>query len=189
MNRASIAACIVAAALGSTASAQWYWPPTEGVGVAPECPTPSSELVVRAAGDWPDSCPPNTARVSVNGFEVDFDLSTEPPPGFCLSVITAYSIEASFGPLPEGEYTVYTTYFIDGVERLPRQRVASFVVDPACGPCYADCDESGDLDFFDFLCFQNAFAAGEPYADCDQSGDLDFFDFLCFQNEFAAGCP
>src|SRR5690606_28293787 len=23
------------------------------------------------------------------------------------------------------------------------------------GECYADCDESGDLDFFDFLCFQN----------------------------------
>jgi hypothetical protein len=55
--------------------------------------------------------------------------------------------------------------------------------------CYADCDESGELDFFDFLCFQNAFAAGEPYADCDSSGSLDFFDFLCFQNEFAAGCP
>jgi hypothetical protein len=57
------------------------------------------------------------------------------------------------------------------------------------GGCYADCDESGELDFFDFLCFQNAFAAGEEYADCDESGDLDFFDFLCFQNEFAAGCP
>lgn len=59
----------------------------------------------------------------------------------------------------------------------------------AGGSCYPDCDESGDLDFFDFLCFQNAFAAGDPYADCDESGDLDFFDFLCFQNGFAAGCP
>jgi hypothetical protein len=57
------------------------------------------------------------------------------------------------------------------------------------GGCYPDCDESGELDFFDFLCFQNAFAAGDPYADCDGSGSLDFFDFLCFQNEFAAGCP
>ena len=55
--------------------------------------------------------------------------------------------------------------------------------------CYADCDGSGTLDFFDFLCFQNAFAASDPYADCDTSGVLDFFDFLCFQNEFAAGCP
>src|SRR5690606_9412429 len=57
------------------------------------------------------------------------------------------------------------------------------------GGCYADCDGSRDLDFFDFLCFQTSFAAGEAYADCDASGDLDFFDFLCFQNEFAAGCP
>ncbi|MFG0285640.1 MAG: hypothetical protein ACF8R7_14575 [Phycisphaerales bacterium JB039] len=55
--------------------------------------------------------------------------------------------------------------------------------------CYPDCDGSGSLDFFDFLCFQNAFATGDPYADCDGSGALDFFDFLCFQNEFAAGCP
>ena len=54
--------------------------------------------------------------------------------------------------------------------------------------CYADCDGSGGLDFFDFLCFQNQFAAGSPEADCDASGDLDFFDFLCFQNAFAAGC-
>ncbi|MFG0284184.1 MAG: LamG-like jellyroll fold domain-containing protein [Phycisphaerales bacterium JB039] len=56
-------------------------------------------------------------------------------------------------------------------------------------PCYADCDGSGGLDFFDFLCFQNAFATGDPYADCDATGVRDFFDFLCFQNEFAAGCP
>ena len=55
--------------------------------------------------------------------------------------------------------------------------------------CYPDCDCSGAIDFFDFLCFQNAFAASDPYADCDASGMLDFFDFLCFQNEFAAGCP
>ncbi|MFG0282858.1 MAG: S8 family serine peptidase [Phycisphaerales bacterium JB039] len=55
--------------------------------------------------------------------------------------------------------------------------------------CYADCDASGALDFFDFLCFQNAFGMGDPQADCDGTGALDFFDFLCFQNEFALGCP
>jgi hypothetical protein len=61
---------------------------------------------------------------------------------------------------------------------------------PACpDECYADCDGSGALDFFDFLCFQNAFGTGDPYADCDETGVLDFFDFLCFQNEFGAGCP
>jgi len=34
--------------------------------------------------------------------------------------------------------------------------------DPAGPSCYADCDGNGVLDFFDFLCFQNAFAAGCP---------------------------
>jgi hypothetical protein len=55
--------------------------------------------------------------------------------------------------------------------------------------CYSDCDSDGELTFFDFLCFQNLFAAGDPGADCDGDGELNFFDFLCFQNAFAAGCP
>jgi hypothetical protein len=64
-------------------------------------------------------------------------------------------------------------------------------------PCYADCDTSTGfevLDIFDFLCFQNSFAAGAPYAcDCDTPGggpnQCDIFDFLCFQDRFARGCP
>jgi hypothetical protein len=58
-----------------------------------------------------------------------------------------------------------------------------------CEPCETDCDGSGSLDFFDFLCFQNLFAAADPQADCDEDGVLTFFDFLCFQTAFAAGCP
>jgi hypothetical protein len=55
--------------------------------------------------------------------------------------------------------------------------------------CPADCDRDGELTFFDFLCFQNAFSAGDPAADCDGDTELTFFDFLCFQNQFSAGCP
>ena len=56
--------------------------------------------------------------------------------------------------------------------------------------CYADCDGSGTLDIFDFLCFQNSFVLGEPYAcDCDPAPVCDIFDFLCFQNAFVGGCP
>ena len=83
-------------------------------------------------------------------------------------------------------FTSFGAYLDDAVVTRP-----GVTPDPTCGGggCYADCDSSGSLDFFDFLCFQNAFAAGDPYADCDTSGSLDFFDFLCFQNAFAAGCP
>jgi hypothetical protein len=54
--------------------------------------------------------------------------------------------------------------------------------------CYADCDSSGALDVFDYLCFINLFEAESAEADCDSSGDLDLFDFLCYVNSFAAGC-
>ena len=56
--------------------------------------------------------------------------------------------------------------------------------------CYADCDQSGVLDIFDFLCFQNSFVAGEAYAcECDPDPACNIFDFLCFQNAFVSGCP
>ena len=87
-----------------------------------------------------------------------------------------------------GVYAAYT-----GIIVLPDviqiEGIVRDIVDGAAVCCYGDCDSSGSLDFFDFLCFQNEFAAGTAYADCDRSGSHDFFDFLCFQNGFAAGCP
>jgi hypothetical protein len=60
---------------------------------------------------------------------------------------------------------------------------------PADAGCRADVNGDGVLDFFDFLEFQDLFAAGDPRADFTGDGVLDFFDFLAFQDEFAAGCP
>ncbi len=57
------------------------------------------------------------------------------------------------------------------------------------GGCRADLDGDGELTFFDFLEFQNLFAAGDLRADFTGDRILDFFDFLAYQNEFAAGCP
>ena len=56
------------------------------------------------------------------------------------------------------------------------------------GKCAADFDGSGELDFFDFLRFQDRFAGGDEEADLNRDGALDFFDFLEFQSLFAAGC-
>ncbi len=55
-------------------------------------------------------------------------------------------------------------------------------------PCPADFDVDYAHTFFDFLAFQNSFAAGSLRADCDLDGELTFLDFLCFQNYFAQGC-
>ena len=54
--------------------------------------------------------------------------------------------------------------------------------------CLPDIDGDGQLTLFDFLEFQNLFAAGESRADIDGDGELTLFDFLEFQNLFAAGC-
>ncbi len=54
--------------------------------------------------------------------------------------------------------------------------------------CYSDCDGSGTLDLFDFLCFVNEFNGGTDYADCSANGAFDLFDFLCFVNAFNEGC-
>jgi hypothetical protein len=67
--------------------------------------------------------------------------------------------------------------------------LALAIASTASAQCRADLDGSGELDFFDFLAFQNLFAAGDLRADFTGEGILDFFDFLAFQDEFAAGCP
>jgi hypothetical protein len=61
-------------------------------------------------------------------------------------------------------------------------------IETAGEDCYADCDASGGLDLFDFLCFTNDFNALGEYSDCDENGAYELFDFLCFVNTFNEGC-
>jgi trimeric autotransporter adhesin len=67
-------------------------------------------------------------------------------------------------------------------------RVAQFLNTWGCPPCPADFDGNGTLDFFDYLDFVAAFAAGESRADFDGNGTVDFFDYLDFAAAFDAGC-
>ncbi len=59
---------------------------------------------------------------------------------------------------------------------------------PAASSCPPDCDENGELNIDDFICFQTLFAIGDAKADCDQSGRLNIDDFICFQTAYAIGC-
>jgi hypothetical protein len=146
----------------------------------PGCPTgtpppgPNSHLV-----EWD----PNTGAAT--GRTIDTTSLALAPPGqigWIVGGLGSYMVgdQLVFVALYQGNPIDFTTVFLgDGTGGCP-----------GGGPvCYADCDDSGTLDFFDFLCFQNEFAAQTAYADCDDSGTHDFFDFLCFQNEFAMGCP
>jgi choice-of-anchor B domain-containing protein len=103
---------------------------------------------------------------------------------------------AWFDTHPEGDQSGYTgvwsvfPYFESGTVIASDMVRGLFVfrVD-SDSTCRADLDGDGELTFFDFLVFQDLFAAGDLRADFDGDGDLTFFDFLAFQNEYAAGCP
>ena len=58
----------------------------------------------------------------------------------------------------------------------------------ACGECYADFNDDGELSILDFVAFQTAFASGDDGADCNGDGQLSVLDFVCFQGAFVAGC-
>ncbi|MCA9278982.1 MAG: PQQ-dependent sugar dehydrogenase [Phycisphaeraceae bacterium] len=93
----------------------------------------------------------------------------------------AITSPVSFGEDARGE--MYICSLDGGVYRLrPTGAVSS------CA-CYADCDKSGSLNVFDYICFGNAYAQNLSYADCDGSGGLNIFDYICYGNAYAAGCP
>jgi hypothetical protein len=79
---------------------------------------------------------------------------------------------------------------LDRVEVVGRGVRSMTIVDAGFvgGGCRADCNGDGELNIFDFLCFQNLFASSDPGADFDGDGRLTIFDFLAFQNEFTTGC-
>ena len=64
-------------------------------------------------------------------------------------------------------------------------RPALLTVLPACR---ADFNADGNVDFFDYLDFVDAFTAGSHTADITGDGELDFFDYLDFVDAFSAGC-
>jgi 1,4-alpha-glucan branching enzyme len=130
-------------------------------------------------------------RVIVNFGDQDWGIYRIglPEPGRWVEVINSQSSEYGGSGFVSGdvdsEPVGLNGFPQSGEFRIARASISIFQLDS----CYADCDGSGLLDVFDFLCFQDAFVQGDPYADCDGSGALDVFDFLCFQDAFVLGCP
>lgn len=86
---------------------------------------------------------------------------------------------------PPGFYMVFV------IDDLGVPSMARYVRLSRSKVCPGDLDDNHVLDIFDFLAFQNLYAALDPRADLDQStgaGVFDIFDFLAFQNLFAQGC-
>jgi len=78
---------------------------------------------------------------------------------------------------------------IIGAAATPPHFIQGFVLRLDSPPdCYADFQPDGRLDSLDYFQFTVAWQANSPDADCDRSGTLDLFDFLCFQDAFLSGC-
>ncbi|MBU6412233.1 MAG: hypothetical protein KGS45_02060 [Planctomycetes bacterium] len=54
--------------------------------------------------------------------------------------------------------------------------------------CFADFNNDGTTDFFDYLDFVAAFSSNNPSADFNLDQVIDFFDYLDFVAEFSVGC-
>ncbi len=63
------------------------------------------------------------------------------------------------------------------------------IVAPTSGPCRADMNADGVLNFFDISTWLNAFNGGDLNADFTGDGTFDFFDASAFLNAYIAGCP
>ena len=70
----------------------------------------------------------------------------------------------------------------------PAPTITSITVVPV-GGCPADCNEDGELNVLDFVCFQGEWQAQSDVGDCNGDGAYDILDFVCFQGQFVAGCP
>ncbi|MBU6413891.1 MAG: DNRLRE domain-containing protein [Planctomycetes bacterium] len=89
-----------------------------------------------------------------------------------------------------GDETITTTAMrfdsreITGGVTAPKLTV-EFTVPPTCAP---DFNADTVLDFFDYLDFVQAYAAGSNTADYNGDTTVDLFDYLDFVAAFAAGC-
>ncbi len=91
--------------------------------------------------------------------------------------------QSGFGSQLSDDGTVlFDANFIGGDGGIYKAQIGS------AGACPVDLDGDGEATLFDFLEFQNLFAAGDLAADFDGDGTLSSFDFLTFQNAFDAGC-
>jgi probable HAF family extracellular repeat protein len=100
------------------------------------------------------------------------DLNTRIPPGSGWTLTHASAINNSGAIVGWGRF---------------QGKTRGFMLVP--GPvCRADFDGNGQLDFFDYLDFVQAFGEGRPDADFDANGQVDFFDYLDFVAAFDAGC-
>ncbi len=94
-------------------------------------------------------------------------------------------------PLVEGSYWIGV--IVDQVNAIDERPFNNDLAGPhqitIVGPCLADLNNDGILDFFDISAFLTAFSNQDPVADFTGDMTFDFFDISAFLTAFGDGCP
>ena len=85
-------------------------------------------------------------------------------------------------------FTTFVPGFFFGFTNFDIQ-VDNITIRSIAGPCPADLNGDGDLNFFDVSAFLSAFSAMDPIADFTGDGEFNFFDVSDFLSAFSVGCP
>ena len=88
--------------------------------------TPANNMNIGSitlAGDWLDTCVPDTIAHDVTGNTIDLVVEHDGINVGCGDAITPWSLTEEFGPLAIGAYTIQgTLYAVDPADRTIRQR-------------------------------------------------------------------
>ncbi|MCA9278671.1 MAG: NHL repeat-containing protein [Phycisphaeraceae bacterium] len=95
----------------------------------------------------------------VGGLDRPYFLSLGPEPDVLYTV--GFRGTAQFLKFNRNTGTFLGTYLSPGTGGLSNGAVAVAFV-PDIEPCYADCDNNGNLNIFDYICFGNAYTIGCP---------------------------
>lgn len=159
----------------------WWWPP-DGCLIERTAPVEGVPVNVVVGGDWPDTCIPNGANVSVFDDMINVHVVCDPPPFACFTVITPWQERVDAGVLSRGLYVVTAT----------ESNCARFFQCPPAELCHvAVVDDDGDVDLEDFeimaACSIPRIIVGRhgcEVFDVDADDDLDLLDFAAFQVAF-----
>ncbi len=86
--------------------------PMYALTVTPANPTTKDVLTLKLAGTWPNTCPPNKLKVTLQEDTIDIDMllpgAEDGSTPVCKVIKTDWQATATIGPLAAGTYRIYT---------------------------------------------------------------------------------
>jgi hypothetical protein len=128
----------------------------------------------------------STMNITIETSSIEFSFNGNQH-GFGLD-LTLFLLEPLSPDQPAVIDTVRSRYQIENGTVL-EGAIISGSITPVMGPCIADVNGDGMLNFLDVSMFLSAFGSQDPVADFNTDGMFNFLDVSQFLSMFGAGCP